>query len=55
MQLTPIARTRLEKAATDNGFDLDRGVALDASGQPSAYTRGPFGNLDLLEGFLSWS
>jgi predicted metal-dependent enzyme (double-stranded beta helix superfamily) len=37
------------------GFDLDRGVALDASGQPSAYTRGPFGNLDLLEGFLSWS
>lgn len=26
MKLTPIARTRLEKAASDNGFDLDRGA-----------------------------
>ncbi|MEZ4321146.1 MAG: HNH endonuclease [Myxococcota bacterium] len=25
MQLTPVARTRLEKAAVDNGFDLDLG------------------------------
>lgn len=26
MKLTPLARTRLEKAAVDNGFDLDLGA-----------------------------
>lgn len=37
------------------GFDLDRGVALDHSGRPAVYTRGPLRDISALQGLLSWS
>jgi predicted metal-dependent enzyme (double-stranded beta helix superfamily) len=36
------------------GFDLDRGVRLDADGRPIAYARGPLGDLRALAGFVTW-
>jgi predicted metal-dependent enzyme (double-stranded beta helix superfamily) len=37
------------------GFDLDRGVALDPSGRPVTYTRGPLQDPARLEGLIAWS